>query len=60
MFKLMNKMKSKKVNFHKIKTGSQRKSQVEQGFFDGRFVQRAQTSKKQYSRKAKHPKREAE
>jgi hypothetical protein len=50
-------MKSKKVKFHKMKAGAQRQSQIEQGFFDGRFVQRAEPSKKKYTRKAKHPKR---
>jgi hypothetical protein len=47
-------MKSKKIKFHKMKAGAQRQNQVEQGFFDGRFVQRAEPSKKKYNRKAKH------
>ena len=38
----------------KMNIGATRKSQIEQGFFDGRFVSRAETSKKQYTRKTKH------
>jgi hypothetical protein len=37
-----------------------REQQVEQGFFDGRFVQRAEESKKVYKRKEKHPKKDGE
>lgn len=40
----------------KINLGASRKSQLEQGYFDGRFVQRAEQSKKTYSRKRKHKK----
>lgn len=35
----------------------QRDKQLEQGFFDGRFVQRSEESKKVYKRKEKHPKK---
>lgn len=38
-----------------IKT-SQRKIQLEHGFFDGRFVSRFEESKKKYTRKQKHKK----
>jgi hypothetical protein len=40
----------------KINLGASRKSQLEQGYFDGRFVQRYQQSKKVYTRKQKHQK----
>jgi hypothetical protein len=40
----------------KINLGASRKSQLEQGYFDGRFVQRVQQSKKVYTRKQKHQK----
>jgi hypothetical protein len=36
------------------------RKQVEQGFFDGRFVQRAEESKKTYKRKEKHTKKNGE
>jgi hypothetical protein len=48
----------KKNKLHKMIVGKQREKQVEQGFFDGRFVQRAEESKKTYKRKEKHPKKE--
>jgi hypothetical protein len=35
---------------------TQRESRKEQGFFDGRFRHRVETTKKQYSRKIKHKK----
>ena len=38
----------------KINLGASRKSQLAQGFFDGRFVTRAEQSKKTYTRKEKH------
>jgi hypothetical protein len=38
----------------KINAAAIRKSQIEQGFFDGRFVARAEKSKKVYTRKNKH------
>ncbi len=44
-------MESKTI---KMNIGVTRKFQKEQGFFDGRFVSRTETSKKQYTRKSKH------
>jgi hypothetical protein len=40
---------------HKIRLTASRESQKSQGFFDGRFVARAEESKKSYKRKPKHP-----
>lgn len=45
-----------KYDQHKVKRGQFRKDQLEQGFFDGRFVSRTQPSKKLYTRKNKHKK----
>ena len=53
-------MKSNKDKLHKMTVGKQREKQVEQGFFDGRFVQRSEESKKVYRRKDKHPKKASE
>ena len=53
-------MKPKKDKLHKMTVGNQRENQVEQGFFDGRFAQRAEESKKVYKRKEKHPKKDGE
>lgn len=39
---------------HKVKAGIIREAKKEQGFFDGRFVARAEKSKKLYTRKQKH------
>lgn len=39
---------------HKINQGVVREYQKKQGFFDGRFVSRSETSKKVYNRKQKH------
>ena len=36
---------------------NQRKAQKEQGYFDGRFVERSETPKKKYSRKVKYKKK---
>ena len=47
--KKINKMT--KAQLFKIKIGASRKSQKEQGFFDGRFVERSEVSKKIYNRK---------
>jgi hypothetical protein len=44
----------KKKNLHKMIIASQRNEQIAAGFFDGRFVQRSEKSKKIYSRKSKH------
>jgi hypothetical protein len=49
-----------KETLHKIQVAKNRKEQVEQGFFDGRFVQKAQESKKVYKRQVKHPKKDSE
>jgi hypothetical protein len=38
--------------------GKQREKKLEQDFFDGRFVQRSEKSKKVYKRKEKNPKNE--
>jgi len=38
--------------------GKQREKEVEQGSFDGRFVQRTEESKKVSKRKEKHPKKD--
>ena len=43
--------KMTKTQLLKIKIGASRKSQKDQGFFDGRFVERSETSKKIYNRK---------
>ena len=43
--------KMTKAQLLKVKIGASRKSQKEQGFFDGRFVQRSEVSKKIYNRK---------
>ena len=45
---------------HKIRLAASRLSQKSQGYFDGRFVQRAEESKRTYKRKPKHPKRDDE
>jgi hypothetical protein len=46
--------KAEKKRLHKIKIGVERESQLEQGYFDGRFVEKVEKSQKQYSRKQKH------
>jgi hypothetical protein len=38
--------KMTKTQLLKIKIGATRKSQINQGFFDGRFVERSETSKR--------------
>jgi hypothetical protein len=38
----------------KMNIGVTRESQKQQGYFDGRFVERTIQSKKQYTRKRKH------
>jgi hypothetical protein len=40
----------------KINLAASRESQRQQGYFDGRFVSRAEQSKKSYTRKHKHKK----
>lgn len=49
-------MNKKEYNQHKAKRTQIRQDQVDAGFFDGRFVQRAEKNKKAYSRKKKHKK----
>ncbi len=39
---------------HLLRLGNQREDQRKQGFFDGRFVQRAEPSEKVYRRHHKH------
>jgi len=51
----MKPKKNPKKEVHQLVIGQQREKQKEQGFFDGRFVQRAAPSKKIYRReKGKH------
>ena len=50
------KSKKKKNQLHQLIVGNQRENQVAQGFFDGRFVERSEESKKVYKRKPKHTK----
>tara|TARA_R110002020_G_scaffold52778_2_gene148115 strand:+ start:637 stop:810 length:174 start_codon:yes stop_codon:yes gene_type:complete len=46
--------KAEMKRLHKMKIGVERESQLEQGYFDGRFVEKVEKSQKQYSRKQKH------
>jgi hypothetical protein len=46
----MKPKKNPKKEVHQLIVGQQREKQKDQGFFDGRFVQRAEPSKKIYSR----------
>ena len=50
----MKKKLSSKAALHRLKLGADRDAQKEQGYFDGRFVQRAEPSVKLYTRKQKH------
>ena len=50
----MKKKLSSKAALHRLKLGADRNVQKEQGYFDGRFVQRAEPSAKLYTRKQKH------
>jgi hypothetical protein len=43
-----------KETLHKIQVAKNRKEQVEQGFFDGRFNTKSVPSKKKYERNQKH------
>lgn len=47
---------SKKFNSFKYFIQKQRETQIEDGYFDGRFTERVETSKNKYSRKIKHKK----
>jgi hypothetical protein len=51
-------MKRVARDMQKIRLAASRESQKEQGFFDGRFVERSEESKKKYKRKPKHPNRD--
>jgi len=46
--------KNNKSKLHQLTIGKQREAQKEQGFFDGRFVQRSEPSTKLYRRHKKH------
>lgn len=48
----------KHATTHQIRLAASRESQREQGYFDGRFVARSIPSKKNYTRKQKHPKQQ--
>ena len=50
------KPKKKPNQVHQLIVGKQRENQVAQGFFDGRFVERTEESKKNYKRNVKHKK----
>ncbi len=43
-----------KRDAQKMKVGATRKSQIEQGYFDGRFVERSEKLQNKYKRKPKH------
>lgn len=43
-----------KEQLHKLKVGSERESQIDQGYFDGRFRERVEKPKKYPKRKPKH------
>lgn len=52
------KLKKKPNQVHQLIVGKQRENQIAQGFFDGRFVERSEESKKVYKRNSKHKKEE--
>lgn len=52
------KPKKKPNQVHQLIVGKQRENQVAQGYFDGRFVERSEESKKVYKRNSKHKKEE--
>lgn len=54
----MKPKKNPKKKVHQLIVGQQREKQKEQGFFDGRFVQRAEPSKKIYIRQKNKPRDE--
>ena len=54
------KPKKKSNQVHQLIVGKQRENQVTQGFFDGRFVERSEESKKVYKRNLKHKKEDKE
>jgi len=43
-----------KNKIHKINLGATRKKQKEEGYFDGRFVEKAEKLKNKYKRNKKH------
>ncbi|MEN9302129.1 MAG: hypothetical protein RL264_558 [Bacteroidota bacterium] len=47
-----------KQKIHQLLLGNQREQQKAQGFFDGRFLQRAEECKKKYKRQPKHKNQE--
>lgn len=48
-------MKPKKQNpLHNLRIARERAFQIQQGFFDGRFIERSEPSKKIYKRNPKH------
>ncbi len=47
-------MSKKKRDIRKQAKEEKRQAQKDAGFFDGRFVERSEKSKKAYSRKKKH------
>ena len=51
-------MKKNKKDLHKMRVGVERENQKEQGYFDGRFVEKAEKLKKAYKRKPKHKDKE--
>jgi hypothetical protein len=53
-------VKPDKDKLHKMTVGKQREKQLEQGFFDGRFVQRADQGMFQGIFKMKHPKKDGD
>lgn len=46
--------KKKKRDIRELAKKEIREDQIESGYFDGRFVERSEKSKKAYSRKKKH------
>lgn len=48
---------NEKRQLHNMIIASHRQNQIDMGFFDGRFVQRSEKSKKVYTRKDKHKKK---
>ena len=51
-------MKIDKKDLLKLKIGATREKQKEEGYFDGRFVEKTEKLKKAYKRKSKHKNQE--
>tara|TARA_R110000751_G_scaffold52165_1_gene113854 strand:- start:673 stop:837 length:165 start_codon:yes stop_codon:yes gene_type:complete len=51
-------MSKKKHDLHKIKLGVERQNQKEQGYFDGRFMEKVEKPKRKDRRKPKHKNQE--